>query len=65
MFCPECGEVTGPGPLDLRHSVQRGPHGLDMRCSVLGRIGAALLGLTGWSASTAGRSVSEPSVPLR
>ncbi len=27
MFCPECGEVTGPGPLDARRGAREGARG--------------------------------------
>jgi hypothetical protein len=28
MFCPECGEVTAPGPLDPRHQSSDRSHSL-------------------------------------
>lgn len=47
MFCPECGEVIGSGPLDMRRachaeSVTDAPHP-----PLLRRIGSALRRLTG------------------
>lgn len=27
MLCPECGEVTGPGPLDARRGAREGARG--------------------------------------
>ena len=25
MFCPECGEIVGPGPLDIRQAIAENP----------------------------------------
>lgn len=54
MFCPECGEVIGPGPLDLRraaHDARGGGRGKSCGC----RLGAALGGLLGSGRRSAGR----------
>lgn len=41
MFCPECGEVIGAGPLDLRRSRRNRRHGA---ADGLRRRAAALFG---------------------
>ena len=41
MFCPECGEVIGSGPLDIRRA------GSSRRRSVIGSIGPWIGGMIG------------------